>query len=402
MKVLQLCSKVPYPAKDGGCLAMLNLAEMLNENQFEVKILAIETYKHPAPKSGYPQSFAQNFKPESIFINTRTSIFKALYNLVFSQNSYHLIRFKSKEFSTKLISILNSYNPDLVVLDSLFTCGYIDEIKMHSNAKIIYRAHNVEHIIWQEISLKTKSYFKRKYLALQSLRLKKEELEIISKCDGILAITDKDMVFFNKNYDTEKLMNLPFTVDTSLYNYKNQYNQKSIFFIGAMDWYPNFEGVKWFIDKVWPMVVKEHPTANFYIAGKAMPDELKTLESRNIFNMGEVADAKKFMDMYPIMVAPIFSGGGLKIKIVEAMAMGKVVICNRNAVTGIPFTDKKNILIADDVEAFAKTIISCFENIINQEHIGKSARLLIEEHFSSFSKGKTLNLFLKSILETKK
>jgi glycosyltransferase involved in cell wall biosynthesis len=164
-----------------------------------------------------------------------------------------------------------------------------------------------------------------------------------------------------------------------------------------MDWYPNLEGVKWFIDKVWSQVLLKHPTAKFYIAGKSMPDELKKLEERNIINVGEVDDAKKFMEKFPVMVAPIFSGGGLKIKIVESMAMGKIVVCNTEASTGIPITDKKNVLLANSSAAFIEVINSCFENLKEQNQIGKNARILIEEHFSSKKKGKELELFLKSI-----
>ena len=277
MKVLQLCSKVPYPAKDGGCLAMLNLADMLHDNGFEVRILAIETHKHPAPINDYPEVFKNKFNPESVFIDTKARLINAFSNLFLSNDSYHLVRFRNKDFAQKLIQVLNSYKPDIVVLDSLFTCGYIEEIKSNSNAKIIYRAHNIEYVIWQEIAIKTRSFLKKKYLSIQSQRLKKEELQLISQCDGILAITIKDTDFFKAHFASKKLMNLPFTIDITAYNSKNEYLEKAIFFIGAMDWYPNLEGVKWFIDKVWSQVFKQHPTAKFYIAGKAMPEELKKL-----------------------------------------------------------------------------------------------------------------------------
>ncbi len=397
MRVLQICSKIPYPAKDGGCLAMLNLSEMLYNNGVDVKILAIETPKHPAPIEGYPEVFNQRFKPESVFVDTKTRLTKAIFNLFLSNHSYHLVRFKNKDFAQKLIQVLISYKPDIVLLDSLFTCGYIEEIKSNSIAKIVYRAHNIEYAIWQEIAIKTKSFIKSKYLTIQSERLKKEELLLISKCDGILAITSKDKDFFKAHFADKKLMNLPFTIDIDSYHTNYKLHEKALFFIGAMDWYPNLEGVKWFIDNVWSQVLLKHPTAKFYIAGKSMPDELKKLEERNIINLGEVADAKKFMEKFPIMVAPIFSGGGLKIKIVEAMAMGKIVVCNTEASTGIPVTDKKNVLLANSSAAFIEVINCCFENLKEQNQIGKNARILIEEYFSCEKKGKELELFLKSI-----
>lgn len=397
MKVLQLCSKVPYPAKDGGCLAMLNLADMFDSVGFEVKILAMETHKHPAPVNGYPTAFQQKFSPESVFINTKVSFINAFSNLVFTQNSYHLKRFKDDNFKSKLIAILKSFKPDIVLLDSLFSSGYIDEIRSNAKAKIIYRAHNIEHIIWQELAIKTKSFLKKSYLNIQSNRLKKEEMELISACDGILAITPKDALFFKTFFPSKSIMTLPFTIDLGQYQKENNSNEKAIFFIGAMDWYPNLEGVKWFIDKVWDDVFKQHPTAHFYIAGKAMPEELKNLEEKNIINYGEVADAKKFMAKYPIMVAPIFSGGGLKIKIVEAMAMGKIVICNPQAATGIAVTHGENILLAHSSQEFIELINRSFNQLSSNKIIGENARVLIAQDFSKEIKSEELKSFMNKV-----
>lgn len=397
MKVLQLCSKVPYPAKDGGCLAMLNLADMMHNSGFKVKILAIETHKHPAPVNGYPSDFEKKFEPESVYIETKTSIFKALFNLLFTHESYHLSRFKHPNFTNKLIEILKSHKPDIVVLDSLFTAGYIHEIRAYSKAKIIYRAHNIEFLIWQEIGQNTSSFFRKYYLKLQSSRLQSEEMQLIQSCQAILAITIKDFDFFSNHFAQKQAMILPFTVDLRQYVTRQNLNQKAIFFIGAMDWYPNLEGVKWFINQVWDAVLKQHPDAVFYIAGKAMPEELKNLNQKNIINLGEVPDARKFMENYPMMVAPIFSGGGLKIKIIEGMAMGKIVVCNAQAASGIPVSDKVNILLAESSKDFIDIINDCFKNLMQKSDIGKNARLLIDDYFNTEKKSEELALFMKSL-----
>jgi len=376
---------------------MLNIAEMMHSQGLEVKILAMETHKHSAPERGYPSEFKKIFAPESVFVETKVKILNALSNLLFSKESYHLLRFKNKNFEQKLFSILKEYKPDVVVLDSLFTSGYIDVIKINSKAKIIYRAHNIEYIIWQEIAAKTKSFFKKYYLEIQSSRLKNEELIAIAKCDGILAITGKDADFFSKHVKHKKIMTLPFTVNISEYNVEKNHHEKSLFFIGAMDWYPNLEGVKWFIDIVWNEVLKKHPTAKFYLAGKAMPDRLKNLEHINIINLGEVPNAKEFMQKAPLMIAPIFSGGGLKIKMIEAMAMGKIVVCNPQAAFGIPVTHQKDVLFAHSSTEFIALINEQFSTSKLPNNIGENARALIVSHFNTVSKSNELALFLRSL-----
>jgi glycosyltransferase involved in cell wall biosynthesis len=396
MRILQLCSKIPYPAKDGGCLAMLNMAEMMYLQGIEVKILAMETHKHLVPENGYPAEFKQKFTPESSFINTKVAPINALNNLLFSKKSYHLDRFTDKGYDQKLLTILYQFCPDVIVLDSLFTCGYIDTIKLHSKAKIVYRAHNIEHLIWKEIAAKTKSLFKKYYLLVQSRRLKNEELKAISNCDGIVAITNKDAAFFKQHFFTIPILTLPFTLDIARYSCENNFHNKSLFFIGAMDWYPNLEGIKWFIDKVWDDILKQHPEAKLYLAGKSMPADLKSLAHKNIINLGEVSDAREFMKNAPIMIAPIFSGGGLKIKIVEAMAMGKIVICNSQAAFGIAAAHHKNIMLANSSAEFIVLINEIFRNPNQYSYVGENARLLIEKDFNAETKGKELALFLKS------
>jgi glycosyltransferase involved in cell wall biosynthesis len=397
MRVLQLCSKIPFPAKDGGCLAMLNLSEMMLRNGFELKILAMETYKHPKPALGYPTNFEKYFSPESVFINTKTNLLKAFINLIFTNQSYHLVRFKNKKYEEKLISVLQNFNPKIVVLDSLFTCGYIETIRLHTKAKIIYRAHNIEFQIWEEKAKKTSSILKKTYLRIQSIRLKKEELSVIKKTDGIMAITAKDLHFFEQHVNYKKLMTLPFTVDITNYPAEKDYQRNAIFFIGAMDWFPNFEGIQWFINHVWGEILKKFPTSTFYLAGKAMPEIFKNKENQNIINLGEVPDAKKFMENAPIMIAPIFSGGGLKIKMIEAMAMGKVVICNSEAAFGIPIKDKKSVLIAEDAASFINQITACFSNKIDKVNIGLEGRILIEQHFDTTTKANEIADFMKSL-----
>lgn len=395
MKVLQLCSKVPFPPKDGGCLAMLNMAEMLVIGGAEVKILAMETHKHPVPQNGFPVSFKQKFAPETVAINTGLNVFNIFKNLFFSHRSLHLVRFENHTFEKKLIEILRSYKPDFVLLDSLFTCGYMDCIKANSKAKIIYRAHNIEHLIWEEISKKTRSLFKKNYLKVQSQRLRNEELQLIDGCDAIIAITDKDSTFFHQHFSHKKHLTLPFTIDINKYTVQPRTGKKELFFIGAMDWYPNLEGIKWFIDKVWKEVILKHPTAKLFLAGKAMPEELKNLEEYNVVNYGEVEDAINFMNQFPLMIAPIFSGGGIKIKLVEAMALGKIVICNPQAASGIHATHLENILFAESSAAFIDQIDVCFSNFEAQKHLGENARKLIEKQFDLKFKSNELNLFLK-------
>ena len=171
MKILQICNKPPYPAVDGGAIAMNNTTQGLISNGYEVKVLAISTAKHPVNIESLPEDYLVSTKFESVFIDTSIKLKDAFINL-FSSKSYNIERFISNDFTKKLIETLEKEKFDIIIIESLFVAPYITAIKKISKAKIVLRAHNVEYKIWERISSNTKNPIKKTYLSLLAKRLK--------------------------------------------------------------------------------------------------------------------------------------------------------------------------------------------------------------------------------------
>lgn len=398
MIVLQLCNKVPYPPVDGGSLAMLNMAELLIQKDIEVKMLCMETYKHPLPEQGFSEFMINQYQPQTVFVDTKIKPLNLLFNFFFSTQSYIFSRFKSKAFNNKLKTLLHHYQPDIVLLDSLFVGSTISTIKENSKAKIIYRAHNIEFEIWSNNSKRSSNYLKKIYLNIQSKRLRAEETKIINDVDGIITITADDLNFIRQIAPSKKLINIPFTIDISKYRAEPNFNKKALFFIGAMDWIPNLEGIKWFIRNVWDKVLIHHPETVLYIAGKAMPNELMNYKDKNIINMGLVDDAKEFMTIAPIMIAPIFSGGGLKIKMIEAMALKRIIISTSFAAKGINVKNNYDILMADSADMFVENINQCLSHPNEFALLCNNAYNKAATDFNTKIKADELEKFLSSVI----
>lgn len=190
-KVLQICNKAPFPANDGSSIAIYNMARGLIENKVELTLLTINTKKHFKPDDGVPVDFKTNSNYVSIYRNTNTSFWGALLNL-FSPKSYFVSRFYFKKFEDKLIDLLKTQQFDLIQLEGLFMAVYINTIKKHSKAKITLRAHNVEHFIWDRHIQNENSWLKKTYLSLQNKRLKRFEIDVLSKVDAVVPITETD------------------------------------------------------------------------------------------------------------------------------------------------------------------------------------------------------------------
>ncbi|MES2131224.1 MAG: glycosyl transferase family 1, partial [Bacteroidota bacterium] len=196
MRILQLSNKAPYPANDGSSIAIHSLAEGLADNGAELHLLTINTKKHFKPDDKVPQAFKDKTHYTSVYQNTDTSFSGALMNL-FSKQSYFVSRFFFKEFEEQIIQKLKAVTFDIVQLEGVFLASYIPVIKQYSKARIVIRAHNVEHQIWERHLTNENNGIKKMYLSLQNKRLKRFELEAFFTADAIVTITDED----KKNVD---------------------------------------------------------------------------------------------------------------------------------------------------------------------------------------------------------
>ena len=383
MNILLICNKSPYPPKEGGPIAMNTIVEGLIDSGHKIKVLAVNSFKYSVDINSIPDDYKEKTQIEGIFLDLRIKPLDAFLNL-FSSKSYHVQRFISKEFEEKIIEILSKNKYDIIQLETLYVTPYIETIRKHSDAKIVLRAHNIEHLIWDRITQATKNPIKKFYLSHLSKTLKKYELEALDKFDGIAAITKTDADFFKKTGTKTPIVDIPFGINLNKFQLSDgEYEFPSLFHIGSMNWMPNEEGIDWFLNKVWDLIYKKMPDLKIYLAGREMPDWLINYKKTNVEVVGEVENAQDFINSKAIMIVPLFSGSGIRIKIIEGMALGKAIISTRLGAEGIHYEDNKNILIANTPEEFVIQIEKCIKSKELCETIGFYARKIIEEEYDN-------------------
>jgi glycosyltransferase involved in cell wall biosynthesis len=148
-----------------------------------------------------------------------------------------------------------------------------------------------------------------------------------------------------------------------------------------MDWLPNIEAVDWLLNSVWNDVLKSKPDAQLILAGRGMPERFKKLASSNITIIDDVKDSSTFYQTYDIMLVPLWSGSGLRIKLVEGLAYGKAIVTTSIGAEGIPYSHNKDLMIADTSNAFATDIIELLSNPSKKQDLQQSARVLAEKTF---------------------
>ena len=317
------------------------------------------------------------------------------FQSLFSKSSYNTNRFYSNSFAKRLKELIKENSFDIVLLEGLYVCPYFEMISKNSNAKIVLRAHNVESDIWKGLAKQTNNLLKKSYLNLLQKKLFNYEKSIVSKMDGIICISKKDANWMKKQ-NAKNINTIPFAIDIEIET-NSPAEKNTIFHIGSMDWMSNLNGVKWFLNKVFPLINQQKKEVILHLAGRGMPDYFNDLSGENIMIDGEVENAKAFMKKYNLMIVPLWSGSGIRIKILEAMALGKTIISTSIGASGIHYADNKNILIADTAEEFFNQIIWCFENPVESRKIGVNAKDNILENYNTKKIAENLSFFLNKI-----
>ncbi len=401
MKILQVCKKFPFPVKDGEAIAMMSLSRALRQLGCSIHLLSMNTQKHFFEGVDYPPQLQHYTSIDKVSVDTEVKWKDALFNL-FSPKSYHIARFESTRFQEALLRLLKKEAFNVVQLETLYLAPYIPLIRQHSKAIVAMRAHNIEHEIWDRISQNEASLWRKMYLRYLTKKLRAFEIKQLNSYDLLIPITRRDEQKFKTFGFKSNSIVVPIGIDRAAYPSDGRSYQKypSLSFIGSLDWMPNQEGLRWFLDQVWGKLLLRFPALSLHIAGRNTPDWVYKIDQPNIKVYGEIPDAIQFINDHSIMVVPLLSGSGMRAKILEGMALGKVVLTTSLGLEGIDAENKKEVLIADTVDEFVQCIDYCFSSNGQLKTIGENARRFVRTHYDHLKLARRLVDAYSALLPT--
>jgi glycosyltransferase involved in cell wall biosynthesis len=384
IRVLQISNKAPYPANDGSSIAVYNMALGLVENKVQLTLLCINTKKHFKPDNAVDSNFKKATNYKSVFVNTDTSVVGAFLNL-FSNQSYFVSRFHTKDFELELVQLLTSGEYDIIQLEGVFMAVYLPVIKKYCKAKVVIRTHNVEHKIWDRHIQSEKNLVKRCYLNIQNTRLKKFELSSLNAVDVAVTISPDDLTNFKNLKVACKLFNSITGVNFSNYqlNKSITIQENTLFYFASMDWLPNQEAVDWFLKTCWPILSSKNESIKLVIAGRNMPGRYKQLNSERIMVIENVLNPVDFYSSYQVLIVPLLSGSGVRIKIIEGMSYGKPIISTSVGAEGIGAVEGEHLMIADSPEDFVRTIIEVLNDPVKLNQLSSNALNFAKKNFNN-------------------
>jgi glycosyltransferase involved in cell wall biosynthesis len=390
MHILQVSPRVPFPLHDGGAIGIYNITAGLLAAGHRVTMLAINTPKHHQPASVLDH-LGPNFRLVTVEVDTTAKPLKALQNLLFSGKPYNIARFINPEVTGALVPLLQAEKFDVIQYEGTYVAWYkewLDSEELTPAGTVsVLRAHNIEYVIWERLAQGEPNPLKRWYLGQLARRLRSFEKEYLRYFDAVAAITNEDIARLTELGCPEPIALVPAAVELASFQPDPAIRPqpRTVFMIGSLNWLPNLEGLDWLLREVWPVLHAELPELELHVAGVAPPGHLTSRPKGqdNVFIHGFVESAAAFMRQYDLMLVPLLSGGGMRVKIIEGMALGKAILSTAIGAEGIAVRDGHDIVLRNAAATWQQALRDYYHGRLPVASLGAAAAATAAEVYDN-------------------
>jgi len=295
---------------------------------------------------------------------------------------YAIKKYVSPGMKREIATRMRANDFDVLVCDFLAPAGNVPD---KLNCPAILFQHNVEAMIWKRHYEVQTNPVKKAYLYDQWRKMHAFEQTMCRRFDSVIAVSREDREFMARHYNTVKVYDVPTGVDTEFFQPggKEKPVPHSMVFTGSMDWLPNEDAIRYFTEEIMPRIRKQVPDATLTVVGRNPYPALLELSQRepSIIVTGRVDDVRPYMERASAYVVPLRIGGGTRLKIYEAMAMGKAIVSTSIGAEGLPVRDGVEILLQDDPDSFAAAAVRVLTEAETATAIGERAAKRVRESF---------------------
>jgi glycosyltransferase involved in cell wall biosynthesis len=265
-------------------------------------------------------------------------------------------------------------------------------------AAVYLDQHNYETSLLQSTRDKTSKLLLRWYLSSQLRKLARFEDQILHTVQavGVVSTNDADMV--STVAPNAAVRVIPNGVDLAFFDIPRQPVPYRVVTVGSLDWLPNVEGIVWFLDKVWPTVRTTRPEATLHIVGRNPPQTLLKRRDQQVTVVDSVPDVREYVAKASAFVVPLFSGGGTRLKVLEAMAMRVPIVSTSTGIEGIDCIHGKHVFVAKDAQDFSDKLIELLDNPALGVPLVATSRSLVEQQYGWNAIGDRLDAFYRCIV----
>jgi len=381
MKVLWVFGEVPIPADSGARLRILGLLRPLAARH-EVTAAVLD----PGPAGRESLCELERICSAVAILPWRGRarglgmVAGAALNLL-SSLPYSVARYCTADTERRLAE-LAAGRFDIIQCDNI---GFHRYLRSPASAPRVLGTHNVEADVWRQRARLCRNPLLSTYLARQAVKMSRYEGALARSYDWVTAVSESDAARFRTDYGVPNVTVVPNGVDTDYFTPTAEPPQPGlVVFTGSMDYAPNDDAVRYFLKDIWPLVRRQFPTARFLAVGRRPSPALRALAERaaRVEVTGWVPDIRPYLARAGVIVAPLRMGGGSRLKILEAMAMGRPVVSTTVGAEGLDLEPSRHLLVADNPAAFAEETACLLKAEGFAASIARNGKHVVASHHS--------------------
>ena len=295
---------------------------------------------------------------------------------------YLISKYCRSQVRHKLRALLQQETYDVIVCDFVSPAGVIP---WDSPIPKVLFTHNVEAVIWRRHYEVATNPVWKVISWWEWRKTEAAERRYLRLADRVLTVSETDCDAFATFLDPQKITVIPTGVNVDYFQpLPVQEIPDSLVFTGSMDWLPNEDAIFFFVEAILPLIKQQCPAVSLEVVGRNPSRKLQSLveTEKSVSLTGWVEDIRPFLARGSVCIVPLRIGGGTRLKIFEAMSMGKAVVSTSVGAEGLPVQTGENILLADAPNDFASSVITLLRDSNQRRRLGTAARILVQENYS--------------------
>ena len=376
MNILIVSAQFPYPTRSGFTTRVYQVARHLSMRH-NVTLLS---YASPDDRDGVAD-LATRMSVRVVENKPRSPIGKraAQALTIASSRAYYCREVHSERMQEAIDELCSTRKFDVIQIESSFLCTF----RFPRDARVVVVEHNIEYELLQRMCEGERSLPRRVFNRVEYTRFRRFEEACWKRADACVVTSEREVDAVRRCAPETPLAVVPNAVDPDYFTPSGSPpDPHTLIFNGTLKYRPNVDAVRYLIDDIWPLVRQRYPDATLTLTGSNDGVDLRALMKPGVRLLGEVPDIRPHVRSAGAVVVPIRIGGGTRLKVLEALAMGKPIVSTAVGCEGVAVRDGEHLMIADDAPAFAAKIFEVFESAGLREALGQAGRRLIETRYS--------------------
>ncbi len=402
MRILFFTQVLPYPLDSGAKVRAYHVLQYLT-SRHQVTLVSFVRDSDLQEAIDHLRGLCHAVHLVPLKRSRRNEILNVARSLTTSQ-PFTILRDRRRAMQQLVIDLLADRSFDAIHADQLAMAQYalqadsgILDRSSQPQPKLVLDAHNAYYLIPQRMASVSRSLFLKKFLEREARLLAQYEAETYRRFDDVLTVTDHDLTSIKQlsPFDSTqpRFTTMPICVDADQPPIPRRSNPRGLLMLGGLHWPPNADAMRWFVREVLPAIKQQVPDVQLFVVGARPPQDILALadvahiqhpdqaNAASIVVTGYVTDVQPYIEASAALIVALRSGGGMRVKIVEALQWGLPIVSTTIGCEGIDMTDQQDSLIADEPSAFVAAVIKVLNDNDLAQRLVDHGRQLVAKRY---------------------